>query len=88
MKIFEIRGGICYRDVTEVHPTLESAERDCKDGAVFAEAPDCVFEGWGYDDSTDGDARFIKPTAPDGWCYDDATGTFGRTLSKIGGEKQ
>lgn len=43
---------------------------------VFAEAPDYVFEGWGYDASQTGDARFIKPIAPDGWHYDDVNGTF------------
>ena len=43
---------------------------------VFVEAPDYVFEGWGFDPLAEGDARFIKPEPPKGWLYDDATGTF------------
>ena len=35
------------------------------------EAPDNVFEGWGYLDG-----EFIKPTPPEGWLYDEATGCF------------
>lgn len=40
---------------------------------LFVEAPDYVFEGWGYLDG-----EFIKPAPPEGWLYDDATGTFYR----------
>lgn len=43
---------------------------------VFVDAPDYVFESWGFDETKEGDARFIKPTPPEGWEYDDATGTF------------
>lgn len=38
---------------------------------IFVDAPDEVFEGWGYLDG-----EFIKPTPPEGFLYDDATGTF------------
>lgn len=38
---------------------------------LFVEAPDYVYEGWGYLNG-----EFIKPTPPEGWLYDDKTGTF------------
>lgn len=43
---------------------------------VFVEAPDYVFEGWGFDEHAEGDARFIRPEVPDGYKYDEGTGTF------------
>lgn len=76
MKIFQIFGGLCHWDATRKHPNLESTVGKYASDIIFVEAPDYVFEGWGYDDTVEGDARFIKPTAPDGWAYDDATGTF------------
>lgn len=76
MKVFQISGGLCHWDATKKHPTLaDTADRYAPD-IVFAEAPDYVFEGWGYDATAEGDARFIQPTPPEGWAYDDATGTF------------
>lgn len=47
---------------------------------LFVEAPDYVFEGWGYITQDDdgnyvsGDDRFVKPVAPEGCVYDDDTG--------------
>ena len=76
MKIFQIFGGLCHWDATMKHPTLESTKGLYAPDIVFVEAPDYVFEGWGYDDSKSGDAHFIKPTPPDGWSYDEKTGTF------------
>lgn len=76
MKIIQIMNGLCHWDATSQFPTMKSLEGRFAPNIVFAEAPDYVFEGWGYDESADGDARFIKPTPPDGWLYDDATGTF------------
>lgn len=76
MKIFQILGGLCHWDASNVLSSLdEAAERFAPD-MVFVEAPDNVREGWGYDPLADGDDRFIRPTAPEGWEYDDETGTF------------
>lgn len=76
MKIFQIYGGICYYDATAVHPTLDSTVGKYPPDVQFVEAPDYVFENWGYDSTKSGDDRFIKPTPPEGWYYDDETGSF------------
>lgn len=76
MKIFQILSGFCHYDATPVHPTLADTVGKYAPDIVFVEAPDYVFEGWGFDETKEGDARFIKPTAPEGWYYDDATGQF------------
>ena len=76
MKVYQIKDGICYYDATSVHRTLESTVGKYNSEIVFVEAPDYVFEGWGYDETKEGDERFIKPTPPEGWLYDDETGTF------------
>lgn len=75
MKVFEVQEGI----VSFYHPEYASSEEAYLYFArniLFIDAPDYVFEGWGYDSEAEGDARFIKPTPPDGWLYDDETGTF------------
>lgn len=76
MKIFQILNGFCHYDATPIHPTLEDTIGRYAPDIIFVEAPDYVFEGWGYDETKEGDARFIKPTAPEGWYYDDTTGQF------------
>ena len=76
MKIFQIVNNICYYDATPVHPTLESTVDRYPPDVLFVEAPDIVREGWGYDPTETGDARFIRPMPPEGWQYDDETGTF------------
>ena len=76
MKIFQIVNNICYYDATPVHPTLKSTEGKYPPDVLFVEAPDKVHEGWGYDETQAGDARFIQPTPPEGWQYDEDTGTF------------
>ena len=70
-KVFQIEANICYWDATRQFPTLESTIGYFPPELEFVEAPDYVFEGWGY-----ADGQFIKPTAPEGWLYHDATGTF------------
>lgn len=75
MKIFQILSGMCHWDASALCPNAAAATARFP-GLSFVDAPDTVFEGWGYDASQTGDARFIKPTAPDGWHYDDATGAF------------
>lgn len=76
MKIIQILNGFCHWDATRKHPTLASTEGLYVPYIHFIEAPDYVFEGWGYDETAKGDERFIKPTPPEGWAYDDDTGTF------------
>lgn len=76
MKIFQIVDGICYYDATPVHPTLADTIGKYPPDVIFVEAPDYVFENWGFDETKEGDERFIKPTPPEGWYYDDETGSF------------
>lgn len=76
MKIFQVLNGFCHWDATEVVPNLEFAKERYAPDIIFVEAPDYVFEGWGFDKYAEGDERFIKPTPPDGWLYDEKTGTF------------
>lgn len=75
-KVFQVMGNLCHWDATNTFPNLEATKGRFAPNIVFVEAPDYVFEGWGYDDQAEGDERFVKPMAPDGWVYDDATGTF------------
>ena len=94
MKIFQIFNSngdallFCHHDMTKDFPTLDSTVDKFAPNIIIVEAPDYVFEGWGYDATQTGDARFIKPALPepsewvgeDGktyrWMYDDNTGTF------------
>jgi len=71
MKVFQIVNGICHWDATSVHPTIQSTYGKYSIDTLFVEAPDFVFEGWGYQDG-----NFIQPTPPPGWLYDPNTGTF------------
>lgn len=73
MKVFQIVGGICYKDVT----VLAQHHDLTKITALHIEtAPDNVFAGWGFDPDREGDERFVMPTAPEGFIYNTATGTF------------
>ena len=77
MKVFQVLQGFCHWDATSVHPTLDSIAPDQYHTNIeFVEAPNYVFEGWGYDETVEKDARFIEPTPPEGWLYDGGTGTF------------
>lgn len=76
MKVMQILNDICHWDATSVVPNLEFAAEYYAPNIEFVEAPDYVFEGWGFNRYLEGDERFIKPEAPEGWVYDDATGTF------------
>lgn len=71
MKLFQIEANVCHWDATNKFPTKESTVDYFPPDVLFVEAPDYVFEGWGYMDG-----EFIKPTPPDGWAYDENTGTF------------
>lgn len=74
----QILDDLCHWDATKVVPNLEYAAEYYAPDIIFVEAPDYVFEGWGFNKYLDGDDRFIKPTPPEGWVYDDRTGTFYR----------
>lgn len=76
MKIFQILNNLCYWDATPFVPTMEYAKENYSSEIVFVEAPDYVFEGWGYDKFAEGNDRFVKPTPPEGWLYDDEKGCF------------
>lgn len=71
MKIFQVEAGICHWDASSVLQDLQQANNKFPPSVLFVEAPDEVFEGWGYLNG-----EFIKPTPPEGWLYDDTTGTF------------
>ena len=76
MKVFQIVDGFCYYDATQLYPNAAEAAKHYSPDTVWADAPDYVFDGWGYDEAETGDGRFIKPTPPEGWEYDPETGTF------------
>ena len=76
MKIFQVLGGFCHWDATNTVKNIDATAGRYAPDVVFVETPDFVFEGWGYDETADGDARFIQPTPPEGWLYDPDTGTF------------
>lgn len=76
MKVFQIFEGLCHWDATPEFPTLEDTVGRFAPDIVFVEAPDYVFEGWGYDETAQGDNRFIQPVPPEGWLYDTKSGTF------------
>lgn len=76
MKVFQVVNHICYYDASRLYKTAEEAAQYYSPDTLWADAPDYVFESWGYDETKEGDERFIRPTPPDGWLYDEETGTF------------
>lgn len=76
LKIVQIENGFVHWDATRDVPDLDWAASHYSSEIKFVEAPDYVFEGWGFDETQDGDARFVKPIAPEGWIYNDSNGTF------------
>lgn len=81
MKIFIILKGFCYNDITKICNNLKTAKERYSPDTKIVEAPDYVFEGWGFDDSKSDEERFIQPIAPEGWLYDNETGTFYKELT-------
>lgn len=75
-KIMQIENGFVHWDASLDVPDLDWASSHYASTIHFVEAPDYVFEGWIFDETAEGDARFVKPVAPDGWIYDDDTGAF------------
>lgn len=76
MKIFQIVGGFCHYDATRLYSNAAEAAKHYSPETVWVDAPGYVFEGWGYDETKEGDERFIQPQASEGWLYDPDTGTF------------
>lgn len=76
MKVFQIVSGFCHYDATRLYYNASEAAKHYSPDTVWVDAPDRVFEGWGYDETKEGDERFIKPQPPEGWAYDPDTGTF------------
>lgn len=76
MKIFQIVDNFVHYDMTHLYSSVAVARSKYPPTVQIVEAPDYVFEGWGFNPNENGDDRFIKPTAPDGWKYDEKTGTF------------
>ena len=74
MKLFQILNGRCYYHLTNM--ILPDTTIYYAPNIEFVEAPDYVFEGWGYDENAEGDDRFIRPIAPEGFEYDENSGTF------------
>lgn len=75
MKRFIVYGNSMALDVS---PGSSRAGVKPPDNGFLIDAPDYVFEGWGYDARKTGDERFIKPRPPEGWAYDPKTGTVCR----------
>lgn len=75
MKRFIVIGNSIALDVS---PGTPNAEKKPPNNGFLIDAPDWVFEGWGYDARKEGDERFIKPRPPEGWVYDPETGTVCR----------
>ena len=69
MKIFQVLDNFCYWETP--YQSIDETVGKYASDIQFVEAPDHVFEGWGYING-----EFIKPTAPEGFIYDDKTGTF------------
>ena len=71
-RIFQILHNHCHwlTPFGSLEETVGKFPPDC----LFVEAPDYVNEQWGFDETEIGDARFIKPVAPEGFVYDDETG--------------
>lgn len=76
MKIFQILNSACHWDATDRVHTIDESRVFYSPDIIFVEAPDYVFEGWGYNENAEGDAKFIKPVPPKGMLYDEKTGKF------------
>ena len=64
-KIFQILHGFCYWDASSVLNTIEEASQRFAPTLLFVEAPIYVREGWAFDDTKEGDERFVIPVAPE-----------------------
>lgn len=73
-KIFQIAWGKCQWDCTADYVDVEDARAHFAPNIHFEEAPDYVFTGWTFDETQEGDARFVKPLVPEGMVYNEETG--------------
>lgn len=73
MKVFQIVDNFCYKDITALS---EKTDLTKIVALHWVETPDYVFAGWGFDETKEGNERFIQPEPPEGWAYNAATGTF------------
>lgn len=76
MKVFTIKDGSLFSFVFGISSKTEAEEKLADLGLEFVEAPDYVFGTWGYDETQEGDERFIRPLPPEGYVYDEKTGDF------------
>lgn len=76
MKIVLIENNFVHWDASHEVPDLDWAKSHYAPDFIFVEAPDFVREGWIFDETLEGDDRFIPPEAPEGWVYDYETGSF------------
>ena len=63
-KVFQIYNGVCYHDYTGMYQNAEDASRHYAPNIFFADAPDRVEDGWGFDETKEGDERFVEPPKP------------------------
>lgn len=76
MKIFDIVNNEVHAEYTGQYADAAEASSHYAPTIRFVDAPDWVFPGFGFDDSREGDARFVEPTTDTpGWVYD-GHGTF------------
>lgn len=75
-KVFQILHGFCHWDATAVVGTVERSKELFAPTLRFEDAPWYVRTGWAFDDTKEGDDRFIQPTPPEGWGYDLERGVF------------
>ena len=73
-KIFQIRGKTVSTEYTGRFIDLEDARAHFASNIILVEAPDKVFPGWAFDDTKQGDERFIQPIPGDGQAYNPHTG--------------
>ena len=65
---------ILYNRVHREYPEYDSADEASSHFAPtirFVDAPDWVWPGYGYDDTKQGDERFVRPALNEGWEYDE-----------------
>lgn len=74
MKLFQIKDGMVYYEMTDLYVDLADARRHYSPKIQIEEAPDRVFPGWSFDASKQGDDRFIQPTTAEGQAYNPDTG--------------
>lgn len=70
MKVVEIVDNTVHK-VYEQYASLAEARQYYASNIHLEEAPDDVFEGWGFNPNVSGDARYAKPSLLDGFEFDE-----------------